>query len=765
MKSIFSFLLLLWTCVTWAVGGVAGPYRVDLRTDPAVVPVGKANLVIAVKDTKGVPVSGLTIRTLTKMPGMNMGEREQVARPTATPGEYTAPAVFAMAGGYTSQLQIEGSAGRGTLELSLQTGQASGAEASSSPVVPVLLGLVGVVAIVVAIRTRRRWASRGVLGALALLGASVGVAVWAVHNLRRPGAMTPIEAQAMEMNTPAPEGTLPVRLAPVEMRTVADTVRVTGQVVPYLQQSVSPRVGGVLVWMPLYVGDRVRKGQVVARLDTRRLDPSVDEKRAGVSTRRDAVEVAQSELQQAKEEVSQAHAEAAIRMGSVQEAEAGVAAAQEELTSARAERQAVGAQVADADAQVTAAQTEADYRRQERDRMAGLLAQKAVSKSEAQAANSEYEAARARVTATQVTLTAARSRVAAADAGVRRAEAMVRGAQGRVAQAKAELHSHHAHVRSSEAASEAARRRVREAGSAVQEAEAGLRGAQTERDFAEVRAEIDGVVSARPVSPGQLVDANQTVLEVVQDRPVRLQANLPERDLARIRVGAPVVASLRDGGGSVDARVTVVAPSVDPMSRTGLVEAVVNNADGRLRPGQYLTLEITAGEGTHGPAIPASALAASFGEEAAFVWVAKDGQVERREVQLGPRSKDIALVTDGVKVGEQVVLDPPDDLRSGMSITSIKDEVVSTTSDLTVTLTKDGYQPASVDIPANTPTKVTFIRKVDPSCGDTLAFPDLGIKKDLPFGKPVTVAIPARPAGTLKFACGMGMYEGMVVVK
>src|SRR5437870_4412725 len=74
-----ALLALLAVCVAAHAGPTttAGPYRLEVTTEPPVIPVGKATLHVRLTDAAGKPVTGATIRALTKMPTMNMGEREQ----------------------------------------------------------------------------------------------------------------------------------------------------------------------------------------------------------------------------------------------------------------------------------------------------------------------------------------------------------------------------------------------------------------------------------------------------------------------------------------------------------------------------------------------------------------------------------------------------------------------------------------------------------------------------------------------------------------
>ncbi|MDX2024290.1 MAG: cupredoxin domain-containing protein [Deltaproteobacteria bacterium] len=81
-----------------------------------------------------------------------------------------------------------------------------------------------------------------------------------------------------------------------------------------------------------------------------------------------------------------------------------------------------------------------------------------------------------------------------------------------------------------------------------------------------------------------------------------------------------------------------------------------------------------------------------------------------------------------------------------------------------VTVSKDGYTPASITAPAGKDTTLIFRRVDEQNCGDTLVFPKLNIRKDLPLNEDVTVTIPAQQPQELSFTCGMGMYKGALVI-
>jgi hypothetical protein len=81
-----------------------------------------------------------------------------------------------------------------------------------------------------------------------------------------------------------------------------------------------------------------------------------------------------------------------------------------------------------------------------------------------------------------------------------------------------------------------------------------------------------------------------------------------------------------------------------------------------------------------------------------------------------------------------------------------------------VTISSGGFQPALLKVDAGKPVKLAITRDRQPNCGNRVLIPALGISRDLPPGETVIVELPAQPAGELRFACGMGMYKGAILI-
>lgn len=953
MRKIFSAPALLvalavmafFTVPVWAAPQTqAGPYRIELTTDPATVPIGKAKLRLKVTDQSGRPVSGAAVRALTRMPGMAMGEREETAKPTPDmAGVYEAPAAFPMGGGYEVALKISGAAGEASGTIALQTGQSTADNASAGGSW-LLIGALPLLAVFIAWRMRRtgqRLNWRAVLHGQALAGIAVlllmfFVARYAVNHWRRPGSMTPLEAQGMEMNMPAPEGSTPVELATVQTKPLRSMVRYTGQAVGYNEQEVYARVTGNLLWMPFYAGDKVKRGQLLARLDRSQIDPQIAGQRAARDVAEEGTSVARLDYQQAQAAVRQAEAEldgkrgaiaealsterktraqAKARSGAVQEAvaaerkaraqsanrsgavaeaigqekqaraglkEAGsalksaraaVVEAQSDLAGAREEREtaeavaaAVAAQIPDTRAQLATAQADVKFETLEVERLrvlvtGGAVAARELQRQEAQVQNAksrvrqaqaaiaraeaEANAAQARVRRTDSTIRSAQAREQGARAAVESAQARIEGAKAdiaaakarveqqrsevtgagadvsgakarirqmqedaraaqaeigaskaRVEQARAALSAGEANVRRMRAQAGAARGRIAQAQAGVGQAEAGVSQATTAAGYTEIRSLLDGVVTQRLISPGTLVSSGQAILKVAQINPIRLQANVAEADLQRVRVGTLVTVRDRDNKGRpVTARVTAVAPAVDAQTRTGVVEAIVSNANRRFRPGEYVVMEIVTGQSRAPLSVPASAVqqraALSASEKpASYVWVAEaapSGQVTVRPVtvQTGVSDGTSIEIRSGLKPGQRVVTEGYENLTEGDIVTTTQSRLADSRAAMApmpqqqvrpnsgvlspqsanITVTEKGFEPASVTLRAGAPMKLIFTRKTDATCATEVVFPDYNIKKVLPLNEPVTIEITPKKSGTLNYACGMDMLRGQVVVR
>lgn len=183
-----------------------------------------------------------------------------------------------------------------------------------------------------------------------------------------------------------------------------------------------------------------------------------------------------------------------------------------------------------------------------------------------------------------------------------------------------------------------------------------LRQAQREAEvnlsYAVIRSPFDGVVIDKQVNVGDLASPGKPLFTMYQQARLWLEANVPEEDLARIRLSAPMSVHVDALERNLPGRVVEIVPSSDPVSRTGIVRVRLSAPEG-LVPGMFGRLAIPL------PSEPALTLPRSAlirVGQLTLVDVVHDGQVERRAVQIGRTFGDQYEVLSGLVSGETIVL-------------------------------------------------------------------------------------------------------------
>jgi len=685
-----ALLALAGPAISAPVRGSGDGLSATLKTDPPVIVLGKSRLHLDLRDGAH-PLADAEVRVLVRMPNMDMGEREETARPVeGKPGGYAVAAVFSMAGAYVADITVAKDGRQRKLQLKLATGMDTGESDGAGRLLPMAglaaLALFAVYTVVRMRRTGQRVALRGlarprVWTSILLLAVSLAASMYAVRNWRRPGAMTPIEAQAMEMATPPPPGVAPVVVASADRGPVEQTVTYVGQAAGWVDQDIYARVPGWIIEMPVNVGTRVRAGDLLARLDTSEIRPVIEERAAGIRTAREGERMSAAEAAQARAALVRAQANVRAEESAVHMARAEVAAAEADLADAREGQNAAGLMVAEATAGLTAAEEEQAYGAAELRRAQSLRDRGAVSVQEMERARADAASATASRDQARLRVRQAEAGIRSAEAKVRSAEATVSAAKQRLAMASEKVAAMRAEVAASQAMLAAATSKRRMARAETDEAGAMLRAAKTAERYAEIRATADGIVTHRLLAPGVLASSGQAILRMSQIRPVRLQASVSEADLAHIRVGARVEVWRHDAPGHrAQTRVSSISPLVDPATRTALVEAIWREPTPAFAVGEAITMRITVASRPHVLRVPAHAVNERVGGESAiegrrvthYVWAARsDGPTTvARRVAFEPGLKGAGHVEalSGLAEGDQIVIEGGGDLRDGDEI-------------------------------------------------------------------------------------------------
>ena len=192
-------------------------------------------------------------------------------------------------------------------------------------------------------------------------------------------------------------------------------------------------------------------------------------------------------------------------------------------------------------------------------------------------------------------------------------------------------------------------------------AEAQLDNARQRLSFPTIVAPDEGIVSARNVTPGQVVQVGSELFRIIRQGRIEWRAEVPERDYGLVRPGMPVEVQ-PIGGAPVTGRVRVVSPGLDPTTRRGLVYADLPEPAG-LRPGMFVNGTLSLGE-SPGRVVPVSAVTTRDGAHYVFV-IGPDLRVEEAKVDLGRTLGDTVELVGGVAQGARLVRSGTAFLRDG----------------------------------------------------------------------------------------------------
>jgi RND family efflux transporter MFP subunit len=252
---------------------------------------------------------------------------------------------------------------------------------------------------------------------------------------------------------------------------------------------------------------------------------------------------------------------------------------------------------------------------------------------------------------------------------LKEAEAALALANARLLLARSEV-ERHAPLLGSKAVAEADFRRM-EADLAVREADA--LAATARRDLARkavedavVRAPFAGIVAERLAEPGEMLKPDSVVARIVEVSRLRLVLNVPEASAGDVKEGQAVaftVAALP--GSNFHGTIRHVGAAVRKSARDLVVEADVDNRDGRLRPGYFADAKIASKE-TPGLVVPASAVHADGSRRSVFV-VAADA-AEERLVEVGESGEGWVEVRRGLSAQDKVVTGSDGPLSDGVPV-------------------------------------------------------------------------------------------------
>lgn len=179
-----------------------------------------------------------------------------------------------------------------------------------------------------------------------------------------------------------------------------------------------------------------------------------------------------------------------------------------------------------------------------------------------------------------------------------------------------------------------------------------------------IYAPFDGVVQERLTSIGEYLAVGAPVVTLVRMDPLRLRAEVPEREARHVRAGQRVRVTVEGDPNAYAGRIVRLSPTIAAQNRILLVEAEVRN-NGQLRPGSFARVDIVTEDQRPAVAVPSQALVTFAGIDK--VILVQEGKAVERPVTTGRRTAEWMEITSGVNVGDVVVIEPGN-LRTGQAV-------------------------------------------------------------------------------------------------
>jgi RND family efflux transporter MFP subunit len=209
-------------------------------------------------------------------------------------------------------------------------------------------------------------------------------------------------------------------------------------------------------------------------------------------------------------------------------------------------------------------------------------------------------------------------------------------------------------------------------GALMEAAEANVKRIEETQAFQKVYAPFDGVIIARNIDLGDLINAGSNgpgkeLFHMAAVGQMRVYVQVPQMNSRSAAPGTPAELALPEMPGRRFAgRVARTSDSMDVASRTLKVEVDVDNLQGLLMPGEFVEVHLKLPAPVNSLTVPVNALL--FRSEGMSAAAVRDGRVAILPVTIGHDYGDSLEVTSGLRPDEQIVVNPPDSIANGQKV-------------------------------------------------------------------------------------------------
>jgi len=180
-------------------------------------------------------------------------------------------------------------------------------------------------------------------------------------------------------------------------------------------------------------------------------------------------------------------------------------------------------------------------------------------------------------------------------------------------------------------------------------------GAQAQLSYTEIRSPIDGVVTDRPLFAGETAAAGAPLITVMDTSALIAKLHIAQVEAQQLVVGAPATLSAPGIDATVDAKVSLISPALDPGSTTVEVWLRVENRKNILKAGTPVHASITGTSIKDALLVPAEALQTAPGGSKFVMAIASDGTAHKHPVTIGIWSDKEVQILSGITAKDRII--------------------------------------------------------------------------------------------------------------
>ena len=183
----------------------------------------------------------------------------------------------------------------------------------------------------------------------------------------------------------------------------------------------------------------------------------------------------------------------------------------------------------------------------------------------------------------------------------------------------------------------------------------------------QIRAPFDGVVGLRYVSEGSYISPQNVIATLSNLDPAKIEFSIPSKYSTNVGVGDDITFSTEGIGQNFSGKIYAIEPKIDPATRTMKLRAISPNPDNRLLPGQYTRVDVILNSTDSALMVPSEAVIPTF--EGHSVFVHSGGKAEKRNVEIGIRTRREVEIKEGLAYRDTVITSGLLQIKDGSKVT------------------------------------------------------------------------------------------------